>query len=270
MIVEHVLAAAEREWRVFPLASRGKIPAVKDDWEKRATVRLDTIERYWTEHPDANYGIACGPSRLLVIDIDVKWVGDEVGGAIDVNGHLAWGTLLAEHGAQVDTYTVFTPRGGEHVYFTDLEGRFRNTASRLAPGIDTRAVGGYVVGPGSVTDQGEYATGEDRPVADTPGWLASLLTRPTPSIVGRTVSTTGRQGGYSWAGLVAAVATAPEGTRNDRLFWAARQVADDYHSGRVRDPRPALDDIALAAARTGLEEREIARTIDSAFKAGAT
>jgi hypothetical protein len=52
-----------------------------------------------------------------------------------------------------------------------------------------------------------------------------------------------------------------EGNRNAGLFWAACRAVE---SGRAN----ALDEIATAAAKTGLSEREIARTIDSARRGG--
>jgi hypothetical protein len=52
-----------------------------------------------------------------------------------------------------------------------------------------------------------------------------------------------------------------EGNRNAGLFWAAcRAVEAGQHA--------ALDDLAAAATKTGLTDREISRTIDSARRTG--
>ena len=59
---------AARGWRVFPCLPGDKRPAV-DKWEQRALADLERVRRYWPsgEH---NIGIACGPSRLVVLDLD--------------------------------------------------------------------------------------------------------------------------------------------------------------------------------------------------------
>ena len=51
-----------------------------------------------------------------------------------------------------------------------------------------------------------------------------------------------------------------EGNRNSGLFWAACRALE------AGEP-DGLDDIAAAAARAGLDDREILRTIESARRA---
>ena len=62
------LTAASRGWHVFPLVPDAKRPAV-EDWEHRATTDTARIERCWSSGP-YGVGIACGPSRLVVVDLD--------------------------------------------------------------------------------------------------------------------------------------------------------------------------------------------------------
>ena len=62
------MEAAQRGWAVFPCRPGDKRPAVAD-WEGRACSDPDRVGRYWpSDHH--NVGIACGPSRLVVIDLD--------------------------------------------------------------------------------------------------------------------------------------------------------------------------------------------------------
>ena len=56
------------------------------------------------------------------------------------------------------------------------------------------------------------------------------------------------------------MARLPEGNRNDGLFWAANRALE----AGLTD----LDELADAARRTGLDEREIARTLASARRHG--
>ena len=54
-----------------------------------------------------------------------------------------------------DTYTVKTGGGGQHLYFLWPEGAgVRNSAGKIAPGLDVRGHGGYVVAPPSLHASG--------------------------------------------------------------------------------------------------------------------
>ena len=64
------LDLAARGWHLFPVLPGRKQPAIPA-WESRATTHPETIVDYFTAHPDHNAGIACGPSRLLVVDCDI-------------------------------------------------------------------------------------------------------------------------------------------------------------------------------------------------------
>src|SRR6516225_7645244 len=62
------LAAARRGWAVFPCRPGDKRPAI-DRWEERACADPELVARCWPSQRH-NVGIACGPSRLVVIDLD--------------------------------------------------------------------------------------------------------------------------------------------------------------------------------------------------------
>ena len=59
---------AERGWHVFPCLPGDKRPAV-DKWEQRALADLERVRRYWPSGRH-NIGVACGPSGLVVVDLD--------------------------------------------------------------------------------------------------------------------------------------------------------------------------------------------------------
>jgi hypothetical protein len=69
--LDWALAHAALGYKVFPLIPNGKRPAIKG-WQEKATTDRATIIRWWTENPDYNIGIACGPSGIVVLDYDVK------------------------------------------------------------------------------------------------------------------------------------------------------------------------------------------------------
>ncbi|XVS60699.1 bifunctional DNA primase/polymerase [Actinosynnema sp. CA-299493] len=160
------LAAAERGWPVMPLRPHGKTPALRG-WDDEATLDPDRIRRWWSRRA-YNVGISCGPAGLLVVDLDVP------------HGREAFARRAWQHGDEDprDTYTVATPSGGEHRYFRAPDVPLGNTAGRIAPHVDTRGVGGYVVAAGSLLGHDRYRVVRDAPVAPAPEWLVAVLTPP--------------------------------------------------------------------------------------------
>jgi hypothetical protein len=68
-------------------------------------------------------------------------------------------------------------------------------------------------------------------------------------------------------GLIAMVATAPEGERSSRLYWAARRFVEMCNEGVVDDD--CAKEILIEAARyAGHPDHRSESTIQSAFRAG--
>ena len=165
-LLASALAAAGRGWQVFPLRPGTKIPALRD-WERQATGDPGRIRALWTvrlQHggwhvPEAcNVGIACGPSGLVVIDLDLAKPGQDRAGwpeqwqRLDINSGTEVLAVLADQAANSvpETYVVATASGGRHLYFTAPAGvGIRNSAGHPGPMIDIRGEGGYVVAAGS-------------------------------------------------------------------------------------------------------------------------
>lgn len=194
-LLSAALDAAARGWAVFPLRPGDKPPALHGEascprtgdcttthrkWEQRATTNPHRIHRAWSDRP-FNIGIATGPSGLVVIDLDMPKPNSNTG---TPSGVTTFNALCARAGQTVPTtYRTRTASGGHHAYFTAPPGiRLGNTAGTLAPLVDTRAWGGYVVAAGSTTTTGPYEVTDPAPVAALPDWLLELLqpTRPTP------------------------------------------------------------------------------------------
>ncbi|MET7731203.1 bifunctional DNA primase/polymerase [Streptomyces sp. NPDC005402] len=235
------LQAAERGWPVIPLRPGSKVPALHGErrcprtgdcahghrtFERRATTDPARIERCWATGP-FNVGIATGPAGLLVVDLDTLKPEDEKGTPDGAANFQA----LYERAGQVAPITrrIRTPSGGEHLYFAAPDGvRFANTTGTLTPKVDTRAWGGQVVAPGSVTTQGPYTVLDDQPVANLPEWLQKALTAPQRPVTAPTLPTLARDTDrYAAAVLrreVAAVATTREGGRQAELLRAVRAV----------------------------------------------
>ncbi|MFH8617951.1 bifunctional DNA primase/polymerase [Streptomyces sp. NPDC017979] len=287
LALAHALSAAERGLPVIPLSAT-KLPALRSPHRKDAlptrcrgecgllghgvhdaTTDPAAVRALFTAAPRATgYGIACGrpPHHLLGIDLDV--FGENGSGGADTRTDHALADSLSSlrdlalrHLFTIpETVTVLTPSGGRHLWLTGPANvTVPNSASRLAPGIDIRGAGGYLVGPGSVTTRGTYrlAPGSARiSPAPCPGALLHLVAPPArPHHPTRTTPGTARNPGQ---GLVHFVLAAHEGQRNTRLFWAACRAYESGYGDALAD---ALTD---AAVRTGLTEPEARATIASA------
>jgi hypothetical protein len=254
------VAAARRGWAVFPCRPDGKQPAVPDSWETRACADPDRVARYWPSDRH-NVGVACGPSRLVVVDLDThgelpgEW--RQMPGIID--GRDVFAELCKWAGEPWPvTHWVTTPSGGWHLYFTAPEGSvIRNSAGLLGPQVDVRAAGGYVVGAGSVVDGKPYQVLDDMPAAPLPAWITRALSSTRAAKAGNRTP-----GAISSrvAGLVSTVEAAPEGQRNDILYWAACRAAELDGDDR----EAAVDALLDAAGSAGLSAREARNTIRSA------
>ncbi len=123
------LAYADVGWPIFPLRPGDKRPAFPNHtatncdgsdrrcadghtgWEPRATLDTTRIEAAWRHRP-YGIGIACGPASLLVVDLDVTKGGQP-------SGNETLSDLEREHDQELPaTWTVGTPSGGRHLYYT--------------------------------------------------------------------------------------------------------------------------------------------------------
>ena len=132
----------------------------------RATQDPQRVRAWWSTAP-YNIGVATG-SGLVVIDLDTPKRSGQP------SGWQALVRLAREHGQQVPrrTRVVATAGGGWHLYFsTPTDATLRNTAGTLADCIDTRATGGYVVGPGSMVSGRRYRIANAAALAPLPDWI---------------------------------------------------------------------------------------------------
>ncbi|SFD42345.1 bifunctional DNA primase/polymerase [Streptomyces aidingensis] len=170
-----ILAAAGLYVFPFKLIRGRKQPLV--GWGNEATTDQATINRWGRRWPDAWVGVACKPSGLLVVDLDVKHP--------PVSGPDNWAELtLASGDPQAApaclydrTTLIRTGSGGLHLWFVDpwdTPGR-----DAMLPGIDVKASsaephkkGGFVAAPPT---PGYHVLGLKPPML-APGWLALILT----------------------------------------------------------------------------------------------
>lgn len=166
---------------------------------------------------------------------------------------------------------VSTPSGGPHFYYA-LPGsrKLKNSAGVLAPGIDVRAEGGYVVAPPSKTPAGSYRWSQyPQHLMAAPQWLIESCRIERPALCHQ------RRSMRPTEDIPPSVAEtirdrldrderAPLGQRNHTLnreaFYLAQFVGKGFSAAE-------LDAWLLAAAqRSQIPQSEARRTIDSALR----
>ena len=157
--------------------SRGKVPMLKG-WPKHPEDAEARLLRANSVKAEGNVGILCGDG-LVVIDADRHNEG--------IDGVVNLQALFEKNSSELPAPTVLTGGGGSHYYFRVPDGLDidpRNSAEKLAPGVDVRANGGQVVAPPSKHKNGnryEWVDGlpphvEQLPVA--PMWLLDIFRAP--------------------------------------------------------------------------------------------
>ncbi|MEV4994071.1 bifunctional DNA primase/polymerase [Streptomyces niveus] len=297
LALAYALSAAESGFPVIPL-SPTKLPALRSPHRDEsgtggvhpcrgecglpghgvhdATTDPAGVRALFAAAPWATgYGIACGraPHHLIGVDLDITPTGRTRTGEWGSASALAEPTpdsvaalqqLAFQHLFTLpETVVVLTPSGGRHIWLSGPAGvTVPNSAGRLAPGIDVRGAGGYLVGPGSVTARGAYRLAPGSAGLTPAPCPRALLRLLTPPERGRHAGPGGHRGGRpaQGHGLVQFVLAAHEGQRNTRLFWAACRA---YEHGFGDSLAETLVD---AAVRTGLTEHEARATIASASR----
>jgi hypothetical protein len=257
-LLRAALSAAARGWHVFPCVPGGKQPALRDNWRQLATTDPARILRWWTRMP-FNIGISCGPSGLVVIDLDVAKA-EPKGEEPPATGAKSLAELCERHGQPYPdrTFTVNTPSGGTHLYFRATSQPVRNSASRLGLLIDIRTTGGYVVAPGSRVSGRTYEVANANCPASLPGWIGRLITdQSTLAMADRRppAPDTLQAATYALAALreeTARVATARPGARNDTLNRAAFSLGQLVAANLL--PAAAVMTALLDASTVGCPE----------------
>lgn len=184
--------------------NKGKHPRTPNGLEN-ATTDPAQIKAWWQKWPTANIGGRTGGAlRLLALDFDPK-----------NGGNASLFDLCEAHGdAWMETLTQRTGSGGFHFFSQYPEGvELRNTSGKIAPGVDTRGEGGYVVLPPSGHASGEnYAIHKLSEIAPTPQWLIEAMTRTLEQQLRVVNFQDRRERVFSSWGTIA------DGTRSDVLF----------------------------------------------------
>jgi hypothetical protein len=255
---KHLAAAlryAELGYRVFPCVPGTSKPLTEHGFHDAST-DAEQIERWWTRYPLAN--VAISTEGLLVVDIDPSEEGKPNPWPSDPNQSVS----LATAGA-----VSVTPRGGRHYVFRKPFGKtWRCTTSKLAPHVDTRTDGGYIVAPPSQRPDGQYCWAPDLELSvplehlpEPPIWLEDMLDQLIGS---RNKSSAKDFNEARQAETGSEAGGIPDGQRNDTLFKIACNLR---RNGLTEDQ---IADLLLRtnelACKPPLEEKEVRRIAKSA------
>lgn len=159
------LRYAEMGWKVFPCQSRGKKPLTVNGFHAATTDRAK-ISEWWRKWPTANVAVATGSvSGIVALDLDAKY-----------NGLQAYMEVIKSNGSHLPTLEAQTGGGGKHLIFRHPGFDVKNSAGQIAPGVDCRGDGGYLLLSPSVHPNGElyqWRGGPPPALASPPTWLYS-------------------------------------------------------------------------------------------------
>lgn len=204
---------------------------------------------FGARHPNAAVGIPTGENLgAWVLDLDRHG---------DRDGHTWLAEMEAKHGKLPETARASTANGGTHIFFKHVDG-VRNRAA-IAPGVDTRGGGGYILAPGSVMSDGRRYQwlnhdGFDLPeFADAPDWLLDLVVAkepaPQPAPAEPYRHTRGDNAVYVERAVEAEcnkAASAPVGERGQQLFASACALGEFVAAGALS--RGDAESMLMAAA----------------------
>lgn len=247
-------------WPCFPCGA-DKRPITAHGF-KDATSDPEQVWRLFRAPGAAMIGVPTGAaSDLVVVDLDVK------------NGGAGLEWLAANEHRLPATRRHRTRSGGMHLLFRYPAGRsIRNSASKLAPGVDIRGEGGYIIAPPSPG----YVIDTDAMPAEMPAWLVALLD-PPPAAIAPSRPARPLQGGdgtpWGLSGLAREcdrIRNAPDGAKHDTLNRAAYSIGGLVAGGDLAEgPAFAALSDALEALRPRCEDfRAAEKTLAGAFRQG--
>lgn len=143
-------------WKVFPVKAGTKEP-IEYGWAKGATDDPAQIKAWHIQYPNCNWGLACGPSEIAVVDVDPP-IGED-----------SLFQFELEHDLLPATREHQSARGGRHLIY---RGHIVPTASKLGPKLDTRGGNSYILIPPSSFEGKPYVITQDIPLADLPSFVS--------------------------------------------------------------------------------------------------
>jgi hypothetical protein len=130
-LVDDALELAAAGWPVFP-CGQDKRPIVEHGFLD-ASLDANIIVKIFSRPRVVMIGVPCGPaSGFDVLDLDPR------------HGSETW---EADNVARLPETQIHQTTGGGRHYLFVSDQRVRNSSGRIAPGVDVRGLGGYIIAP---------------------------------------------------------------------------------------------------------------------------
>lgn len=170
-MLQKAIELADMGFKIFPIAPNTKIPTL-NNFPELATSDHEQLKKWWIDpvlglEQPYNIGISTSSfgndgEALLVIDVDNK-------DGKDGDGEIARLEMLDYDFPP--TLSQLTPTGGRHLIYK-VKTAVKQGTSVLAPGLDIRSRGGYIVGSGSVLNGKEYSFyGKEKEIKVAKKWV---------------------------------------------------------------------------------------------------
>jgi hypothetical protein len=232
--------------------------------------------RDWSAQFSCSFAIVCGPSGVEGVDLDVK-----PDRGVDA---VAW---WANEGLPLGLLVVGTPSGGMHTYWRRPRTgrRLPTSAGEVAPGVDTRSIGGLFFAPGAFVldiegnpeEVGYTVQGPLVPVDEltvTPEEVLDAWAPPAPELKETPAGSPDPDRRYTddqaaeWVKRygIDPLKNAAEGGRNNALNTAA--VVTGHFVPEFYTEEEATEALTRIAEKLELDPREIGPTIRSGLRAG--
>lgn len=159
---------AENGWAVYPLIQSGKIPHAGSNGHLDASNDPEEVKKLFLQYgASSNIGLSLLNTEYIIIDVDRH--------AESKSGFISLQELEDAYQALPDTYTVSTPRNGEHHYYRIPGLSLDRDLIDFRPGIDI--LGTKVNAAPSVTEKGAYRvkSGKITEVAELPKFFIELM-----------------------------------------------------------------------------------------------
>lgn len=256
------------------------------DYTRASKVKWGTDEN-GVNDDQITYGIHCGKSGLVVVDVDVD------GDSHDTDGLTTFQNILHDNGFDktisakgfdaINTFTVQTPSGGYHLYFkvaTDADKDIRKSVGIVGEGIDIQAQVAMSMAPHSIVKKNGkervYTVINDAVVMDMPQWLRETIIKkqtkvdpnPEPYVWIDSPIPVDAEGFTPYARTtltnacerLSRVATGRNNALNAEAFSAAKAGAP---------VQEVIDRLSEVARSIGLPDSEIKATVEQSARKGA-
>lgn len=263
---DYVKEYTKRGYSVFPLQ-----PHTKNYYEgfgyTKATNNCETLSTYYYNR-NSNVGLSIIDKEIVVIDIDRHG---------KTNGFLSLFNLEQDYDKLPETYTVTTPRNGEHRYFKTSSLLFRDNIVGFRDGIDIITT--HVYAPPTYINKeykgelikGSYSVknGSLDELAELPHWFIQLIIEHDKAKKNKLQTIKGKNQppqGKTWTGvyLDTLVDGVDEGSRNDWL--TSRFGSFLYHKMDIHKAIALIHVVNERFVNPPLDQKELTTIIESVIK----